>query len=299
MLIILVVSSTLSFTLNAYNFLFVRRLAIYFWFAVLPLLWIAIPLGVAAWATDTYQTFAGVVLKNWAQTSGDAPRTSDTNDVMPEVTCITCRGSARSKTTQRTKNTGSQYVRRKFRRSLRNVIRPLQIKSCPQNGNTNLAFHTTDARNMLPYGLTGDIKSLPSVKMVEPAVVGVQIGQHTREPAISEQPAGQWTGEPTIGEQVIDKRTSEPTVEQPTSQRTISEAFITPCGYSQSVPVRFDFERYIIYLQCLLPDVGFTVGGCLVTWDKVFGLAVFMTSLAAVFIQEVMFGSRKNTIGRP
>ena len=32
MLIILVVSSTLSFTLNVYNFLFVRRLAIYFWF---------------------------------------------------------------------------------------------------------------------------------------------------------------------------------------------------------------------------------------------------------------------------
>lgn len=291
MLIILVVSSTLSFTLNVYNFLFVRRLAIYFWFAVLPLLWIAIPLAVAAWATDTYQTFAGVVLKNWAQTSGDAGEISVqglvTSDVTPEVTCITCRSSARSKGSQCKKNTGIQYAKRKFRKNLRNVIRPLQIKSCPQNGNTNVAFHTRGNKQngfTLQHGLTRDITKLPSVEMFEPVVIGQQIGQRAPEPAIVEQPIGQRT--PVSAGQLI-------------GQRTISEAVITSCDYSQSMQERFDFERYIIYLQCLLPDVGFSVGGCLVTWDKVFGLAVFMTSLAAVFIQEVLFGSRKNTIGRP
>jgi hypothetical protein len=104
--------------------------------------------------------------------------------------------------------------------------------------------------------------------------------------------------EPAIGED-IDQRMREPIGEQGTGNPPKNEPFITASGYPQSTGVRFDFERYIIYLQCMLPDVGFSVGGCLITWDKVFGLAVFMTSLAAVFIQEVMFGSRKNTIGRP
>jgi hypothetical protein len=270
MLVILVISSTLSFTLNAYNFLFVQRFAIYFWFAVLPLLWIAIPLTVGAWATDTYQTFAGVVLKNWAQTSGDTPRTSvQENDVTTEVSCITCQ----SKTSQRASDTGTQYARRKFQKGSRTVIRPLQVKPCSENENNSFGFQTggenTQNGFTLPYELSRDSQ---------------RIGWRVREPAIGED---------------IDQRMREPIGEQGTGNPKRNEPFITSSSYPQSTGVRFDFERYIIYLQCMLPDVGFSVGGCLITWDKVFGLAVFMTSLAAVFIQEVMFGSRKNTIGRP
>lgn len=42
----------------------------------------------------------------------------------------------------------------------------------------------------------------------------------------------------------------------------------------QNILERFDFERYITYLQYVLPDVVFFVGGFLVTRDKVFALAV-------------------------
>lgn len=263
LLVILVMSSTLSFTLNVYNFLFVRRLAVYCWFAVLPLLWIAIPLTVGAWVTDTYQTFAGVVLKNWARTSGDTSSDSSqgmvTSDVTSEEACFTCRNSARSKISD--KISGSHYARKKFRTNLQNVvIRPLQIKPCAQNAFT------------IQRELTSGMKNIPCVDMVEPAVVSQKAGQQTFEPDVF-QLSDQRTSEPIVGGESIGLR---------------------------STPVdKFDFERYIIYLQCLLPDVGFSVAGCLLTWDKVFGLAVFMISLAAVFIQEVMFGSRKNTIGRP
>ncbi|XP_028409950.1 uncharacterized protein LOC114532605 [Dendronephthya gigantea] len=262
LLVILVMSSTLSFTLNVYNFLFVQRLAVYFWFAVLPLLWIAIPLAVGAWATDTYQTFAGVVLKNWARTSGDNSSDSSqgmvTSDVSPEMACITCRDSARAKLSN--KISGCHYASKKFRTNLRNVVvRPLQIEPSAQNACT------------VQSELTEDIKNMPCVDMVEPAVASKKTDQWTCEAEVLQlRPESVLSGE-SIGLR------SNP-------------------GYPAD---RFDFERYIIYLQCLLPDVGFSVAGCLLTWDKVFGLAVFMISLAAVFIQEVMFGSRKNTIGRP
>ena len=278
MLIILVVSSTLSFTLNVYNFLFVKRLAIYFWFAVLPLLWIALPLAVAAWVTDTCQTFAGVVLQNWAQSSGDAAHTSlqgMTNDVTPEVTCITCRSSSRSKKSLCENSIGNQYARPKFRKNLRNVIRPLQVKSSPKESNTNAAYYigAENMQNSFSPKLTGGETLKPTVEQRE-------TDQRVLQAAID------WgTGlEPAVGE-------------QPIGQQALGRVPIISCNYSQIVPaVRFDFERYIIYLQCLLPDVGFSVAGCLVTWEKLFGLAVFMISVAAVFIQEVIFGSGKNTI---
>lgn len=282
MLMTLVVSSTLSFALNVYNFLFVKRFAIYFWFAILPLLWIAIPLGVAAWITDTYQTFAGVVLENWAQSSGDVSQTSEqgvvtrSGVITPEVTCITCRSSARLRGAH---CTDSQYAKRKFRKSSRNVIRPLQIKSYPKESNTDFAFYI-GARNVQnSFKLPRNNQKFSSGDTLEPTVEQQETGQRPLERAMGEG----------IGlESGVGRR--------PIGQRAVDEALVTSCDYSQSIPVRFDFERYIIYLQCLLPDVGFSIAGCLITWDKVYGLAVFMISLAAVFIQEVIFGSRKNTI---
>ena len=275
MLIILVVSSTLSFTLNVYNFLFVKRFAVYFWFAVLPLLWIAIPLGVAAWVTDTYQTLAGVILKNWAQSSGGAGHTSAKevvkSDVTPEVTCITCRSSARLRSTH---CTGSQYARQKFRKSSRNVIRPLQIMSYPKESNTDFAFYIGAGNIQNSFYLPRNKEKFSSADTPEPTVEQQETDQRPLERVMSEGIGLT----PAVGERAMDK------------------ASVTSRENSQSIPVKFDFERYIIYLQCLLPDVGFSVAGCLITWDKMFGLAVFMISLAAVFIQEVIFGRRKNTI---
>lgn len=276
MLIILVMSSTLSFALNVYNFLFVRRLAIYFSFAILPLLWVAIPLMVAAWATETYQTFAGVVLKNWAEACQDrvedesrAEGLGSTTTVPQGVTCATCRLTASSKKLWR-QNTGSQFARRKFikriGRSMRNVIRPLEM-------NTRQTPDTTKL---------GDFNH-PALE--ERSCFTIQHGWPRDSRDTREQ---RHNGQNNRGEVTLVAECEKPN--RPSWEETKN---------IQPRRQRFDFERYIIYLQCLLPDVGFSLGGFLVSWDKVFGLAIFMASLAAVFTQEVLFGSRKNTLGRP
>lgn len=62
-----------SFVLNAYNFLFLKRLAIYVWFAIAPLIWVVCPLTGAAWVTKTYWKYKLVVVNAWV----DIPEVND------------------------------------------------------------------------------------------------------------------------------------------------------------------------------------------------------------------------------
>ena len=283
---VLIMSSTLSFTLNSYNFLFVRRLAIYIWFTVLPLFFIAIPLAVAAWATETYQTFAGVVLRNWARASGEQASGGDllenetpreglgtNSSSSPEHSCSTCQSFGYA--SEETENY-SQYSNRKFTkqigRKFRNVIRPLEM-------------NVSRSREFIAHAQTLNVRDVRHEQIIHEGRdasqewarnggdIWVQNDQNCRLDAKKQSTKRSQDKRPENGDDVIARR--------------------------QSMMGRFDFERYIIYLQCLLPDVGFSVGGLLISWDKVFALAVFMASLSAVFIQEVLFGNRKNTLGRP
>ena len=61
----LLVACSTSFVLNAYNFLFLNRFAIYIWFAIAPLIWVVCPLTGAAWATQTYLKYKLVVVNAW------------------------------------------------------------------------------------------------------------------------------------------------------------------------------------------------------------------------------------------
>lgn len=59
------VACSTSFVLNAYNFLFLKRFAIYVWFAIAPLIWVVCPLTGAAWVTQTYLKYKLVVVNAW------------------------------------------------------------------------------------------------------------------------------------------------------------------------------------------------------------------------------------------
>lgn len=61
----LLVACSTSFVLNAYNFLFLKRFAIYVWFAIAPLIWVVCPLTGAAWVTKTYLKYKLVVVNAW------------------------------------------------------------------------------------------------------------------------------------------------------------------------------------------------------------------------------------------
>lgn len=60
-------ATSLSFVVNAYNFLFIKRYAIYIWFAIAPLLWtVTIMIG-SAFVTSSYKKLKLVVMQSWVE----------------------------------------------------------------------------------------------------------------------------------------------------------------------------------------------------------------------------------------
>ena len=56
---------------------------------------------------------------------------------------------------------------------------------------------------------------------------------------------------------------------------------------------KFNYEKYIIYLESILPTVGFSIGGVIITFNGIYTFIVVLTFLVGVFAQEAFFGSWK------
>lgn len=56
---------------------------------------------------------------------------------------------------------------------------------------------------------------------------------------------------------------------------------------------KFNFEKYISYLQNVIPTIGFKIMGIIVTWNMVSTLLFLEVSLLALFVQESIFGNQK------
>lgn len=59
---------------------------------------------------------------------------------------------------------------------------------------------------------------------------------------------------------------------------------------------RFNFEKYISYLQNVLPNIGFDIMGIIVTWNMVSAVIFLEVSVLALFVQESIFGNSKATV---
>ena len=59
---------------------------------------------------------------------------------------------------------------------------------------------------------------------------------------------------------------------------------------------KFNFEKYISYLQNVLPNIGFDIMGIIVTWNMVSAIIFLEVSVLALFVQESIFGNSKATV---
>ena len=59
---------------------------------------------------------------------------------------------------------------------------------------------------------------------------------------------------------------------------------------------KFNFEKYISYLEKVSKDTGFSIFGIVVTWELASSLLFLVISLVALFVQESIFGNAKSTI---
>lgn len=74
-----------------------------------------------------------------------------------------------------------------------------------------------------------------------------------------------------------------------------SARFVGKLQHRRKLP-KFHFEKYILYLDKVSRNVGFSIGVVLVTWELVSAVFFFLISLIALFVQESIFGKAESTI---
>lgn len=75
-----------------------------------------------------------------------------------------------------------------------------------------------------------------------------------------------------------------------------SARFIGKLRHKKEFRRKFQFEKYIMYLEKVSRREGFCIGVVLITWELVSALFFFLISLIALFIQESIFGKAESTI---
>ena len=75
-----------------------------------------------------------------------------------------------------------------------------------------------------------------------------------------------------------------------------SARFIGKLRHKKEFRRKFQFEKYIMYLEKVSRREGFSIGVVVITWELVSALFFFLISLIALFIQESIFGKAESTI---
>lgn len=256
MLVNLVLTTALSFTINAYNFLFLNRFAIYLWFALVPMIWSVTPLTIAAWATETYRTYVITVVKSW----GEHPESDESESEGEEMDEYHEAMKKLKVNRSRSMLIASTNLLKSLQRK-RLILKKDRRQSIAAQRRESLAMQEID--DDLPG-------ALPKEDQFHPLPNNLQL-LHTafnqRSPIIS------------------------PSLFNNNAQTNLSEN-----KENKDRKSKFKFKSYVLYLQGLIPEVGFSIGGIVLTWEKVSNLAILLVSVLAVFIQEILFGSRKSTL---
>lgn len=93
-------------------------------------------------------------------------------------------------------------------------------------------------------------------------------------------------------------KTSDDEEIRPPSPGKLNSTTVAAIGKFKKVAARprFNFEKFLAYLESMRGVVGFEIAGAIVTWDKVSTTLFFLFSIVAVFLQESIFGSQKSTL---
>ncbi|KAL9988393.1 hypothetical protein ACROYT_G002831 [Oculina patagonica] len=152
----LLVACSTSFVLNAYNFLFLKRFAIYVWFAIAPLIWVVCPLTGAAWVTKTYMKYKLVVVNAWVDIPEEHELEASAHDYLHQTNSD---GRSRS----------PSPVKTKWGSTIRRMAKPEKSQETSEKANNvagvnNQGFKEDDTK---PAVVNGSKKRLNSRKNSE------------------------------------------------------------------------------------------------------------------------------------
>lgn len=268
MLCNLVLTTVLSFVINGYNFLFFNRRAIYLWFALVPSIWSVAPLILAAWATENYQAYVASVVRSWGEHPESDESESEEEDMeeyqeaMKKLRVNRSRSVLIASTNLlKTLKRKRLILRQDRRMSLVAQRRESQVSESRPSLTIDDQSPNVNYRNLL------EVQN--PLRLIDMETGGEEdTFSESRLPSNCVVNSG-FTMNSMNGGNVQNK---------------------------SSKKRKFNFKSYVMYLQGLIKEVGFSVGGMILSWEKVSSIGILWVSVLAIFIQEIVFGNRKSTL---
>ena len=268
MLCNLVLTTVLSFVINGYNFLFFNRRAIYLWFALVPSIWSVAPLILAAWATENYQAYVASVVRSWGEHPESDESESEEEDMEEYQEAMKKLRVNRSRSVLIASTNLLKTLKRK-----RLILR--------QDRRMSLVAQRRESQvSESRPSLTIDDQS-PNVNYRNLLEVQNPLRLIDLE---------------TGGEEDTFSESRLPSTCVVNSGFTMNSMNGGNAQNKSSKKSKFNFKSYVMYLQGLIKEVGFSVGGMILSWEKVSSIGILWVSVLAIFIQEIVFGNRKSTL---
>eukprot|EP00111_Clytia_hemisphaerica_P023335 TCONS_00068687-protein len=261
-------SVVICFGLNTYVFLFspVRRY-LHVWHSIVPLLIMVYPLCTAAWVTKQYTWFIIVVVRAWVHRDDLDSSSSDEDSGIDEM-----------KTSQDKKTFAGKspfFSKKKLDESISSSVAGIFKSGRPKSA------HFDSQRKLSGFRRSSSVqikdrnkrKSTQNLMPWQKAVAEKQLSDPGN---------------------IVGSTTSINSV--PRFASTVAAATAINKFKNVKNRPRFNFEKFLSYLESMRSVVGFSISGIMVTWDLVSTTLFLLFSIIAVFMQESIFGDQKSTL---
>lgn len=273
-LAVLLVYSIASLAVNAFLFLYKQRHIVFAFYALLPSVVAVYPLCMAAWVTKQYSWYLAVVVKAWAERPESSSEEEENERDAPRQK--EKLGQKRGRSLWRRVHSAKKSARKENLLPLKKAnSNPLasEVKSGVEEISTKQSY-------------VGESLLRPQVTVSDPELSEddrLQNNSHSDDDQLKpKEPDGSETPKRSRRE-VLDM-----------VLRGAARA-VGKLKHNAKKP-KFNFEKYISYLQNVLPNIGFDIMGIIVTWNMVSAIIFLEVSVLALFVQESIFGNSKATV---
>lgn len=279
-LAVLLVYTIASLAVNAFLFLYKTRMSVFAIYALLPSISAIYPLCMAAWVTKQYSWYLAVVVKAWAE----RPESSSEEEEAE---------SERHRKNE--KQTNTKRGRSLWRRVSSAKKSARKANHLPiQKSNSTPLTSQSDSEAKSGVEDVPNIRSYAGQTHLSP--------KQLSDPENSGDDAKPYRHEPNSVEVSEDENIDEKEQRPKRSRREVMDLVLR--GAARAVgkmkhnakKPKFNFEKYISYLQNVLPNIGFDIMGIIVTWNMVSAIIFLEVSVLALFVQESIFGNSQATV---
>lgn len=294
--------------MNAYNFLFIQRYAIYVWFAIAPLLWTVTPLIGGALVTSAYHKLKLIVIHSWVEIPEKydeiwcrKPPTKEEISKLPQPNWRAGLENIRRRKAERERKEKEEALVKEKNQDEKNSdcsagpdtenksyhvinMEPCYPSPPPLNtDNNNKSERVESKRNSLLRFVTKQSKTSTNYSKRSQIKVTRQEQKSTDPP---EQNQGKSVHD--FNEGVKLSKHSEVKDEQTVKNRFGNVVRVAQTvGKFKSLPrKKFNYEKYIKFLELTLDTIGFSLGKVTITWDRVSFFIVLLLTLVGVFAEN-------------